>query len=73
MNANNDKNLCSNSDNFNQNAFHTNQSNLIQITSSSSLQITNLKDSTIKQLSKKAKFRSLARTNRKKQKRRRRK
>lgn len=48
-------------------ACHSDQSQLIQITSSSSLQISNLNDSTIKQLSKKTKHNSkYSRTNRKK-------
>lgn len=58
LNANNEKILCSNSENSNLIAYDTNQSHLIQITSSSSLQITNLNDLAIKQLSKRAKSRS---------------
>lgn len=65
-----------NSSSFNSNnAYDTNQSHIIQITTSSSLQITkNLKDSTIKQLSKKTKsYPKFAKSTRKKHKRRRKK
>jgi hypothetical protein len=75
LNANDLKISCSNSksNNSSSHAYHTTQAHLIQITSSSSssLQITDLNDSTIKQWSKKAKTRSkYIKTNRKKRRKR---
>lgn len=70
MNAN-DKNSENNSNLI---AYDSNQSHLIQNATPSSLQITNLNDSTIKQQSKKTKnYSKYAKANRRKHKRRRRK